>query len=99
MAKYLVNLTKTHFSADDNRIFVERGRYVPITDAEAEHADIVFSIRRGWVEVTDTEPTAEPEAKEEVKITEPFKEQAIDPSDLPGNKADTEATVKPKKGK
>lgn len=93
--KYLQNLTETHFSADDNRIFVKRGEYQPITNEEAEQADVVFAIRRGWVKVLDKEPIdyEKPELPE-IKFTDPFEAATIDPSELPGNKAKAEAEAK-----
>lgn len=100
MPKYLVNLTESHFSADDNRIFVKRGQYAPITASEAEHDDVIFAIRRGWVEVTDKEPSNKPDTQPEpIKFAEPFEESVIDPSELPGNKEAAAATVKTRKGK
>lgn len=55
--KYLVNLLESHIQMMDNRLTVKRGDFIPITDKEAEHEDVIFAIRRGWARLDDKAPS------------------------------------------
>ncbi len=55
--KYLINTLNSHVQMMDGRLTVKRGEYIQITDKEAEHEDVIFAIRRGWVKLENSIPT------------------------------------------
>lgn len=52
--KYLKNLLPHGLALIDNRVMIASGDVVTLSDKEAEHDDVAFSIRREWAQLSDT---------------------------------------------
>jgi len=60
MANFLHNKTITKVSLLDGRITLDVGQSLPITDIEAEHDDVIYAKRKGWVTVETSVDSATP---------------------------------------
>lgn len=60
MSKFLVNKSSGILSLLEGRIQIPIGGHIETSDEQAEHADIISSKVRGWLEVSDVAPGTDP---------------------------------------
>lgn len=55
-AKFAVNKTEAEVQMIDNRLCIVVGGWRGITEEELKHPDIVYALRKDWIELLDKEP-------------------------------------------
>lgn len=80
-AKYAVNKTDNEVQMIDNRLRVAPGGWQGVTEEELKHPDIVYALRKGWIELTAKEPS-----KPQAPARKPLKIINADNPDFSGEK-------------
>jgi hypothetical protein len=74
-SKYAVNKSEGEVQLIDGKVRIPIGGWKGLTTRELEHEDIIYALRRDWIEIKDSEPTT-PEAPERpaLKVINPVKD-------------------------
>jgi hypothetical protein len=101
-SKYVVNKSTGEVQLIDGKVRIPLGGWRGLTTKELEHEDIVYALRRDWIELKDTQPTT-PETPEKpaLKMIDPAKdpyahEEMAKVESVPANTKE-KPTTKPKK--
>lgn len=53
--KFVQNFLTIPVSMLGNTVVIAPGKSAEITDKEAEHPDVMYSVRKRWIQITDTQ--------------------------------------------